>query len=93
MQMLNVEHEMESKPLKAFMAVKVEMINGVPYVEARYLQECITEIARLEEELADANDNNKTVYLTANEREKLQATLNARFRQFLDAMPTAHVIR
>jgi type II secretory pathway component PulM len=63
----------------------------VPYVEARYLQECVAEIARLKEELGDAADYSKTTYLTASEREKLQAVLNASLRQMMDAMPNAGV--
>lgn len=82
---------MERKPWEPFVAVRVEMIDGVPYVEARYLQECIAEIARLKEELADATDYRKTQYLTASEREKLQAVLNASIRQVLDAMPGVEV--
>jgi hypothetical protein len=82
---------MERKPWEPFVAVKAEMIGGVPYVEARYLQECVAEIARLKEELADANDYHKTTYLTAVEREKLQAVLNASLRQMMDAMPNVEV--
>jgi len=78
---------MERKPWEPFVAVKAEMIGGVPYVEARYLQECVAEIARLKEALADATGYSKTQYLTASEREKLQAVLNASIRQVLDAMP------
>ena len=80
---------MERKPWEQFVAVKAEIIDGVPYVEAKYLQECVAEIARLKEELADATDYHKTQYLTASEREKLQAVLNASLRQVLDAMPNA----
>jgi hypothetical protein len=75
-----MEIQMERKPWEPFVAVKTEMIGGVPYVEARYLQECVAEIARLNEALADATDYRKTPYLTASEREKLQAVLNASLR-------------
>lgn len=82
---------MERKPWEPFVAVKAEMIGSVPYVEARYLQECVAEIARLKEELDDATDYSKTTYLTAAEREKLQAVLNASLRQMMDAMPNVEV--
>lgn len=39
--------QVERKPWEPFMAVQATMVNGVPYVEARYLQECVAEIARL----------------------------------------------
>jgi hypothetical protein len=78
---------MERKPWEPGVAVKAEMFGGVLYVEARYLQECVAEIARLKEELAGATEYQKTQYLTASEREKLQAVLNASIRQVLDAMP------
>lgn len=82
---------MERKPWEPFVAVKAEMIGGVPYVEARYLAEAVQEIARLKEALADATDYHKVQYLTASEREKLQVVLNASIRQVLDAMPNAEV--
>ena len=78
---------MERKPWEHFAAVKAEMIDGIPYVEARHLQEAVAEIARLKEELKDATDYHKTQYLTAAEREKLQAVLNASIRQVMDARP------
>lgn len=80
---------MERKPWEPFVAVKVEMIDGLPYVEARYLQKCVAEIARLKEALDDATDYHKTTYLTASERDKLQSVLNASLRQMMDAMPNA----
>ena len=82
---------MERKPWEPLVAVKAEMIGGVPYVEARYLQECVAEIARLKEELSDANDYHKTTYLTAVERGKLQAVLNASLRQMMDTMPNVQI--
>lgn len=75
----------DRKPWEPYVAVKSEIINGIPYVEARYLQECIKEIRRLKEELNDASYYNKTRYLTAIEREKFQRILNASLRQILDS--------
>jgi len=43
---------MTRKPWEPFAVVEAEMINGVPYVEARCLNECVAEIARLKEEQA-----------------------------------------
>jgi len=48
-----MEVEMERKPWEPFAVVKAKMINGLPYVEARYLQEAAAEIARLKEAIAD----------------------------------------
>ncbi|MBX3678488.1 MAG: hypothetical protein KF853_15850 [Rhodocyclaceae bacterium] len=53
---------MERKPYEPAVAVKAKMIGGVPYVEARYLQECVAEIARLKDALADATDCHKIQY-------------------------------
>jgi hypothetical protein len=74
---------MGRKPWELFVEVKTEMIDGLPYVEAMYLQECVTEIVRLKKLLNDATDYQKTTYLTASEREKLQ----------MDMMSTSKITR
>ena len=67
------EIEMEREPWEPCVAVAVEMIRGVPYVEARYLQECVGEIARLKEALALPHDNSALSTRLAQERERCAA--------------------
>jgi hypothetical protein len=88
-----MEDQMERKPWEPLVVAKTEIIDGLPYVEARYLQECVAEIVRLKELLDDATDYQKTTYLTASEREKLQAVQNDRWRQMMDTMPTSEITR
>ena len=44
---------MERKAWEPYTAVRSEMINGMPFVESRYLTEAVNEIARLNKMIAE----------------------------------------